>query len=391
MSLSLMELVKIHVLASFFFSALGTDFPYVGASAAFLGAIVVGRLFLLAWSAVYWLRGAWIEAQLPDHSRCVVRFDEGLRIFLFVFSATALVGADDLLPARLVLPFFALALLALGASRTGGAGLGGMPRRRGLAALVPVAASLLLASLGLSALAPALVDSAARSGRGLKNAVSAFELQLGRFLDWLFVFRPAAGPSPAKVNLAPPSEPGLAEGGPALTILLWTLGIAALLFILGLVLILLSRLFRLIVSLLEARGPGPGLSFLPARFRILLLACARFLSRIEALLPWSRPRRSAAIACYARLLACGRLGGLPRRSTETVGEYAGRLGSVFPRGATKAQFVVGALEREIYGAEVLDGKTEGRLAALRRGMIPGLWLLERITKALGRRGGRGGG
>ena len=80
---------------------------------------------LLTASAMFWFRALWLEAQKVDHEFCALRFDEGIALFLMGLSISALVRVENTFPARLAIPYFLFAILALGSSKNESA----LPRR----------------------------------------------------------------------------------------------------------------------------------------------------------------------------------------------------------------------------------------------------------------------
>lgn len=440
---ALMELLKLQVLASYGFLAIGRPLPFALASLAFilavaldrflrrtgmraifygffhalclavsflaiyasyrgrpfdLGALIprndgelLGYFSVLAACAIFWIRAAWLGGKALDHAFCVARFDEGLAEFLLAFSLSALVQVKYSFPGRLVIPYFLFGILALGLSKSEGGRKGGLSRRSGKASLVPVAAAFVLAAIGLIFLVPALTEPARLAAISLKSASRGLWRYVIAFLVWLFGDGPARISSNANGGdgrvAAPPPEVNEGSGGLFATIIMWCFIIVAAAFVLALLAYLLSLLFRRLATRV-ARGDASNHPFLPLWLRAFVLACARFFSRLTSAFSRRGEKRSEALAAYARFLSCGRSAGAVRKRSETPREYARRLTLAFPHAATKADFVAEALEKEIYGGEKLDEATERRLAKIRRRLHPKSFLVERFRQAVRRLGTR---
>ena len=175
--LAVMDLMKLHFIASYGFLIVGRPFPFLPASIAFFLALTLSRflrrkgmrivsfaffettafvisfvaiyaaykgeafnlatilprndaellpfLVVLASSAVFWIRAVWLETQKADHAFCATRFDEGIALFLMGFSIAALIRVENAFPGRLVIPYFIFGILALGNSKAESARRGG--------------------------------------------------------------------------------------------------------------------------------------------------------------------------------------------------------------------------------------------------------------------------
>ena len=178
--LGAMELLKLHFIVSYGFLAVGGAFPFLPASFAFFLSLALSRflrrkgmriiffaffetiafaavfvgmfsiyrggvfdlgtilprndtelvafLSVLTASAMFWFRALWLEAQKVDHEFCALRFDEGIALFLMGLSISALVRVENTFPARLAIPYFLFAILALGSSKNESALRGGLSR-----------------------------------------------------------------------------------------------------------------------------------------------------------------------------------------------------------------------------------------------------------------------
>jgi len=436
---ALMELLKLQVLASYGFLAIGQPLPFAFLSLVFIFALALDRLLrrtgmrlvfyyffhalalavsffavyalyqgrplylgglfphydsemliyfsVLAACAIFWFRAVWLGGEKLDHAFCITRFDEGLAEFLIAFFLTAIVRVTYEFPGKLVVPYFLFGILALGSSKNEGNRKGGLSRRTGAASLVPVAATFVLAAIGLIFLVPALTEPARLAAKSLKNAGRGLWHLFIALIVWLF------GDGTARISntmnngdgivRAPPSEVDQGSGGLFATIVMWCFIIVAAAFILSLLAYLLSIIFRRL-STRVSKAEAAHNPFPPPWLRAFILACARFFSRLTALFSRGGEKRSEALAAYARLLACGRSAGAARRRNETPREYARRLTLAFPRAATQAGFIAESLEREIYGGERLDMETDRTLAKIRQRSHAVAFLAERAKLALRR-------
>ncbi|HWR11971.1 MAG TPA: DUF4129 domain-containing protein [Rectinemataceae bacterium] len=442
--LAAMDLMKLHLVASYFFLAFGGilalsgGFPYVLASLAFFFSLALSRFlrrknlrvlffgffevaafalsfmviyivyggrtfdvaailprndsemgpffFLLAVSAAFWLRAAWLEMKKADHEFCAARFDEGIALFLAAFCLTALIQVKNPLPPRLVIPYFLFGILALGMSKNEGATRGGLSPNSRSAMVASVALVFVLAAAGVLLLIPALTEPAKQAAAALKSAaVPVFQLLLA-ILKWFFKERSATS------NIVPQDgdqvvrdmrpEAGEASSG---TIMMWiilgVLGAFALALLCG----LLFQLFRFLFSRTKKAANDAGSRSFSSWIRSFARAVAKFLARVAATL--ARLSRhgeygSAALALYARLLSCGRFAGLPRGPCETAREYSLRLAETFPASAGQAAFIVEAVEKEAYGGLAVDAPTAARLSALRPTISRRAFLAERLRRGL---------
>ena len=333
----------------------------------------------------FWFRGAHLGRKPPDHAECVSLFDKGLGIFLAAFSIAALTRMENPFPVRLALPYFLFGILALGLSRGGAAGRGGLGPRKPRSGLPLAAAAFTVAAAGVYTLTPALFAPAARAGRSLGESFDRLTPYLGAFLKWLFGFgRAATAAAPASLEReAAPQLPSIEPNGPEsliLSILMWSLGIIAAALLLALAGFLLAKLFRYLASRTEGEGAGPR--FTPAWLMAWIRRCAAFFARFEAALAERRKERSPAAAAYVKLLSCGRAAGTALAPADTPREYARRLSAAFPRAAKDALFIAEAVEREVYGKIEPDRRGDRRLVDIRRGIRATAFFAERATKLL---------
>lgn len=431
-----MELLKLHVLGSFLFFALGRPPPWLPAYLAFVVATALvrllrafggplyihllihaaglsasalavlalergtaaqegiaglpGLLVALAWSGACWIRGAWLGGRNPDHAFCTARFDEGIWAYLVSFSFAALVRVEVPSFPGLIIPFFLVGIPALGISKADPALRGGFSRRSRGSALAPFTIAFILAATGVLVAVPALEAPAAQAANSLGFASQEFLRLLGLFLTSLYRFKPASGPAATGVTrVIAPADGDSSQGAPFAGILLWALLAVAAIFSLAFLLFAIGRLLRLLGTRVEKKGRSPELARLLSRLaawlRSLIGPFLRFFARLEALIPHRREKRSLALSTYARLLVCGRAAGAARRPVETPREYARRLSLAFPHAAGRSDSVATALEREVYGGKVRDEATEAGLAGIRRGLHILSFIAERARNAIRRK------
>ena len=441
-SLACMEILKLQLLASYAFLALGRPLPFVSTSAAFLAAIFLSgglkrvgglrkitRILIhlaafalcllasfalfrspgmslasafsgmaadpsamyatLAVMGVFWLRAIWLEAVPRSHEFTIARFDEGLAEFLLVLIMAAVVEVENPIAGAIVVPYFAFSILALGISRLRTARRGGFQGRGRWAVLVSSAAGFGLAAWGILRLVPALGAPARRAAASLGAAALGILKFFEMLIVWLFRPRPGRPMAAAdEANYLRASTPEAAEGGYSTfaTIIMWlVLGLLAFVALL-LLAILITNLVRLLArrspkAAGKPRRPGAG-KWLGAFLRRLSRIFTTFLLRRRRLRGYS-----PALSAYARLLACGRAGGVRRKASETPREFAARLESLFPGPAAGADLIVRALESEIYGASPPGRNALTALKAARARLMPLGFLLARLAMAIPRHRG----
>lgn len=436
-----MDLIVLHVLASYCFLAVGRAFPvWPGSLSLFLALAVsragresgmrvatyallnVGGLFLslgaaylvfcgplsspealvpqggrailegllvLAWSATFWLRGERLGRKKADHAFCVSSLDKGLALILAVLSVAALLRVSNPFAEKLSPPYLFFAVLALSSSKREGSSPGNLVHGSGNGGMVRLAFSFALASAGVLLLVPALMEPARRTALAMRRAWRAAEPWLLEFLRWLFSSgrksSAAADAASAVRDAGVPSVSEASELGHTLgRIAVYVLCAAASLAMLVFLAYGLAALIRALSGRMKKDGDGPGLSSFPAWLKDALRRLAGLFSWLGSLLS-RRRHRSAAVAAYARYLACGKGAGLRRGNGETPREYAVRLRQAFPRSAGKADYVVEALQREVYGGQTLDPSTERRLIRIRGTLSPISFQAERLKRLSGKR------
>jgi len=437
--LGAMELLKLHFIASYGFLALGGAFPFLPASFAFFLSLVLSRflrrkgmrliffalfemiafaaifvgmysiyrggtfdlgtilprndaelvtfLSMLTASAIFWFRALWLEAQKVDHEFCALRFDEGIALFLMGLSISALVRVENTFPARLAIPYFLFAILALGSSKNEGSHRGGLSRNSRKAMVAGAAIVFVVTAIGVILLVPALTEPARQAAGALKGASLKLLAMIGDFLEWLFKERRPIFADRSESGAAPPPAPqqGMGDESPFAAIVMWiVLGIAGA-FILAMIGYLLFELFRMLAGKtkkpVDDAGRFDPWAWLKAFFR----AIARFAARLLGSGRRERGRRSAALEAYARLLAGGRAAGAARRANETPREYALRLAAVFPHTAgtaSRAAFIAQEVEKEVYGGAAVDSAAAVQLRAMRRKLRATAFIAERLRAAV---------
>jgi hypothetical protein len=434
--LALMEAVKLYLVASYTFLPLEKQLPLLPASLTLLGAFALSRilratggrlvfhvlahalglslsfvasltayrgmplisssffpvnyrelvvfLLVLGWTIVFWFRGLWLGACGKGARFCVARFDEGIAAFLLALSLAALMRIDNPASGRLVLPFMLFSSIALGMCRVDGVRRGGLSKRPRRLLVIPVAIVFLLASTAILALAPLLFAPAARLGKSIKDAYHDIEPGLVRFLRWLLGFYelPATASSTgsgANAKAVPIPTADDPRVDILVKILVWALGILAAAMLAALAAYGLYRLIRRLLAKVEKRGKGLAIPYLPTWLLAFFRDLARLSLALRTRLRQRVPERSAALAAYARLLHCGLRFGVRRKANETPREYATRLSERFPRSASGAAIVIDALEKEVYGSQIMDQETRRALIAIRRTTRSSAFLSERIS------------
>ncbi|MHB0897708.1 MAG: hypothetical protein ACYC1A_09200 [Spirochaetales bacterium] len=432
--LGAMELLKLHFIVSYGFLAVGGAFPYLPATLAFFLSMALSRFLrrkgmrliffafiemiafaavfvgmysmyrgeafdpgailprndaelvtfisMLTASALFWFRALWLEAQKVDHEFCALRFDEGIALFLMGLSISALVRVENTFPARLAIPYFLFAILALGSSKNESARRGGLSRNSRKAMVAGAAIVFVVAAIGVILLVPALTEPARQAAGALKGASLKLLAMIGDFLDWLFKARRPTFADRSEVGGAPPPPPrGAGDESPFSAIVMWiVLGIAGA-FILGMIGYLLFELFRLLAGRtkkpVDEAGRFDPLAWLKAFFR----AIARLAALLLGFGRRRRGRRRAALEAYAGLLAGGRAAAAARKANETPREYARRLAATFPNTAGtagRAAFIAQEVEREVYGGAAGDSAAAAQLREMRRKLRVRSFIAERL-------------
>lgn len=314
------------------------------------GAVSLEFCILLFWIAVAWIRGVRLGASPASHGRTVTHFDIGLGVFVLLLGFGALVGVKNPIAERLILPYFLCGFASLSFSEREGYARG---RRGGTSrAAILVAAVTAVASAVAATVAPTLMGTASRAGRIVSTAFSAAEPYLAAFLRFLF----SAGAARRMEETT--GVVGTRASGPIVhgesgffahilvSVFLWLLGAVLVFSLVLLASLALTRLWALLSRRTggHARAVPSVLAYLAALARALAGSLAHLLLRIA---PRGR-RRNPALAAYARLLFWGRLFGLPRRATETPREYGDRAAAAFRRRAESIRSVVSAVELETY-------------------------------------------
>ncbi len=130
----------------------------------------VGLGVALAVPALVIGRAIWLTAKAKTHQFTVLRFDEGLAVFLCVFLIAAFLRVRALGAERLVIPYFVFSMIALGLSKREHAVAGRLARAGAGRLLAPVIVVVVLVALGVIALIPALVEPARTAAQFLKTS-----------------------------------------------------------------------------------------------------------------------------------------------------------------------------------------------------------------------------
>ncbi|OHD24284.1 MAG: hypothetical protein A2Y38_07615 [Spirochaetes bacterium GWB1_59_5] len=352
-----MEILKLSMLATFVFKALGLPLPLLAAFLAFLSAVTLGLIMRLAggrriWHTLtqllglglallalyrtgqgsmwdgpvnryllpaavlggaFWIRGSWLARSTLTHAFCLARFEEGIAVYLGVFFISISVGAGPANALGLSLAFFLCDILALGISKARNAAEGGFSKRQRGAPLALIAGSFLLAAVGLSFVTQELQQSAEKTRVAMKNGALEFIRVLGAVLNRLFTIKRTAATATRDggdvLYRMAENEPA-ANGLLAKILFIAFIAIlaAVVLTILLVLLVLLVWIPRALRALANERTDSADLSYVPAWLRAFVRSCARLILRVVQPRVSRQKKKTAARAAYARRQACGRAG-----------------------------------------------------------------------------------
>lgn len=352
----------------------------VEAIAALSRGDAVGFSVALVVPALFIARGVWLAAKAKTHQFAVLRFDEGLAVFLCVFLIAAFLRVRAVGAERLVIPYFVFSMIALGLSKREHAAAGGLARASAGRLLAPVIVVMVLVAIGVIALIPALVEPARTVAQFLKTGGLTVFSYIAAFLQWLFgmgkpSFRREDGVS--RVG----QERQFQEPKPGLfaTIMMYVFGALIAIVVAALVAYLVYNIWKLFT-----RRVGGGEEAAKRRFslRELLARIAGAVGRaVHAARAWwaaLRVRHSEAVRAFLRLRAAGRAVGLAQRRSETPREYGARVGARFPARAASIGRIVGFLEAELYGGAVLSDVEAREVRIAARGIRPATFVAERM-------------
>jgi len=417
---AMMELLKIHLVASYLGPAFGLPIRFTAYSLLFLAVFLLNRalsarrmriigiwlanaavcaaFFLLlrdpghlivslAAILVFHGRAWWLAASEIDHEFCVTRFDEGLALYLVTLTIAAFVKVENPFPLQATLPFFAFSILSLGLAQ--GRKVSGNARfsKSHNAALASSTIAMTLSAIGVAGLVPLTFAPAKKVGAVLGSLSLRILSIIGDIFEWLFRARKPVTPSfsgNVKDGIVY-AERGAEEVGTS-TIFMWVvIGI----FGIGMVLLAGYAVAHLLRYLFSETGPRTAskrhslkmlIAGLLRRIRSFKANFAKAARRASAWIAQRKKSESAALRAYRKLLAVGKLSGAPRKRNETPREYAARLAAVFPGSAGPGIHIVEAVEREIYGAIVPDSFSLRAVESARLSLKRRKFLAERMVR-----------
>ncbi len=325
-------------------------------------------------------RAIWLAAKAKTHQFTVLRFDEGLAVFLCVFLIASFLRARAPGAERLVIPYFVFSMIALGLSKREHAVSGGLARAGAGRLLAPVIAVVVLVALGVIALIPSLVEPARTAAQFLRTNGLALLSYIAAFLQWLFgMGKPSFRREDGVSRVGQERQFKEPKSGLFATIMMYVFVTLIAIVILALVAYLVYNIWKLF-----ARRVGGGEAPARKRFslRELLARIAAALGRaVHAARAWwtaLRARRSEAVRAFMRLRAAGRAVGLAQRRWETPREYGARVGARFPARAALIGRVVTLLEAEIYGGVELSREERHEAVLAGRAIRPAAFVAERM-------------
>jgi len=327
-------------------------------------------IFIVAWpysgfpfwfsasiAVLFWFRGVFIGSREICHATTVTRYDIGIGIFFFIYFLFMAMGEADPYAMRIVGAYFLFSILAMAASRSWERDENYISSRPAWSLIVPFISVFFLIAAAFVLLYPMLTTAATGVYVFLQEASRPLLHILLAIIRFLFGFgrvRPDSSPAVPKtpeINLAPVEE--LAESG----ILEKILAIIFILIAVALGIVLIVIITRALVRYLaEKKYAGPGLfAGLKILFRFLLnslIAALYALGRNAALFARRRPLAGAGQEAFRRLCAWGRLSGVPRKKSETPGEYVRRLAIRFPSLEEALCLFARVAEEELYGRKI---------------------------------------
>jgi hypothetical protein len=343
-------------------------------------------LLTLVLAGLFWYKGTKLCFRVMSYKMVCNYFDLGLSLFfglllvkLLVFYQSGIRLPDGGL-LYLMMGFFFIGLTAIFLSNAPTTRKRQyMEGFRGIGVMISFCMMFLLCGLGLVFVFLPLMTSMAESGytvlKGVSGSLGPYLIHILRFI--LLVPKPrgaAEGPPSADQGAQEPHDMGMTgEAGWFSELIFY--GILAVVAAVALVLIG-TLILRLLKFLLQKPLTGPVPESRPSLwslFRCVFATAVRFFRRFISLFS---SRIDTAQTGFARLTAWGRKSGVNRRSTETPGEYAQRLQTLFPPLETEILAILHAFHLETYGEMVLPGPELGRvIRAVKKIRSPSFWLI----------------
>nr|NJM02037.1 DUF4129 domain-containing protein [Desulfobacula sp.] len=343
-----------------------------------------GSILTLVFTGLFWYKGTKLCFREMSYKMVCNYFDLGLALFFALLLVRLLVFYQS----GISLPAGPLPYLMTGFFFTG---LGAiffsnapttrkrhyMEGFRGIGVMISFCLAFLLFGLGLVFVLLPLMTSLAESGytalKGVSGSLGPYLVHILRFI--LLVPKPRGateGPPPGDGDsgdfhgMEMTGEAGWFSG-------LIFYGILAVVAAVALVLIgtLILRLLRFLLQRSPA-GPVPERGHsLWSLLRRFLDAAPGFFRKLAALFSG---RINTAQSGFSRLMAWGRRSGVKRRNTETPGEYARRLQTLFSPLETEIFTILNAFHLETYGETALSGPELDRMAgAVKKLHAPSFW------------------
>lgn len=343
----------------------------------------LGFSVALAVPALFIGRGIWLAVKAKTHQFAVLRFDEGLALFLCIFLIASFLRVRAEGAEKLVLPYFVFSMIALGLSKREHAASGGLARAPAGRLLAPVVAVVVLVALGVVALLPALVEPARVAAQFLKTGGLTLFSYVAAFLQWLFgrakpSFRREEGGS----RVGQERQFDEPKAGLFATIMMYVFGTLIAIVILALVAYLVYNIWKLFTRRV---GGSETTDRKRLSVRELLARLAAALRRaVHAARAWwtaLRRERSEAVRAFLRLRAAGRAVGMAQRGTETAREYGARMEAGFPARATRIGRVVSLLEAELYGGAELTEAERREVHDAAKSFKPSAFIAQRTAAA----------
>ena len=318
---------------------------------------------------IFWGRGLWLSVRAKTHEFAVLRFDEGLAIFLCVFFFAAFLHVRATIAEQLVIPYFAFSMIALGLSKNEHARKGGLSPATTRRVLVPVIAVVALVAVGIFFLIPALTEPARSAAAALKSGGLTLLSYIAAILKWLFGDRKVAFRAEDS-GARQPQERQFQEQGESVfgTIMMYVFGTLVILVVLALLAFLAVSVWRFLKRQVggERQDKAKKNGGFGEWFARLIVGVRRIFGALRAALAKLFASHSEAVRAFLRMRSAGRAAGLVQKRSETAREYATRLAARFPAETTSTELVVSALEREVYGGEAPDQETRRALSGAAR-------------------------
>jgi hypothetical protein len=423
-AVAMMELLKVHMLASYLALVLGMRMNFAAFSLVFLASFALnsllssrsikvffkllanaalGSLFVVLFFdpahpfvstliiAAFFGRAWWTARSDIDHEFCVTRFDEGLAAFLAALGIAALVKAENPFPVKAALPYLAFSMLALGIAQ--GKKVSGKERfsKSHNATLASSILVLSLAAVGMAGIVPLTFLPAKKAGAVLGSLSLSLLHIIGDILEWLFRARkPISGVISGKSSDSIVYAERVGEEISTSSIFMWVMigifGVGALL----LLAYCLSLLFRYLMSDSTPRKSGKRrglrdfLSMLLNSLGAIVAKIAMFVKKSASKIAQRHVRESVAVSAYRKLLACGRIAGVRIKKTDTPREYSRRLAAFLPDRAQACAAIVAAVEKQAYGEIKSEPSSENSIRQIADRMRRRDYFIARVRFALRR-------